>query len=272
MYLAVGVGLASLALYTRVWANIANGVTSGTTLITTIMWLPGPMRLSVHDVLGELLLIAWAVTNVAPLVAAATAAILTTQDMLSEQPASQRPLVLPWRTVVSGYVLAALHRLRILLALVIGLMPALVIGGAYFVLDFLTRLNAGCLDGCWWPLFFPTPDMERIGELLVVTFVAMAIGKWGANFLGAALGASLALRWRKALPAALVSVLVMLTLAMIRALLPYRSTLGLLEVSTEVSTSYIRGATWIILYTMSPLLAGSIVMYLAKPGLNATTG
>jgi len=180
LWLAFGLGLASLAITT--WETLRmESIQLG--LSSTI-----------------LLALAWLVTILSPPITSIVAAILVSRDASSEMYKLLRLTTLSEAVLVKGYVFAALHRVRALLALVVGLMPALAVGmvqvsilvavtfysimlgySAYFQ-DEMYRISSG-ID----PAYVTVPALACM---------AVAIGLWVLNWPAAALGVGLALRWR----------------------------------------------------------------------------
>ncbi len=173
-----------------------------------------------------LLALAWPVNFLAPAIVGLLAATLTGRDVHSEAYRLLRLTDLSAGVRALGYITAALYRLRVLLAMVVGLAPVLVLGMLYARLAFVsaspyvdydpTRLFGLNLSPYTrlcppYPVALMCVSPQAIDPLYhIQTFLALAIGLLGLNGLAAILGMSLALRWRRPIPAALVTLLVVL--------------------------------------------------------------
>jgi hypothetical protein len=152
------------------------------------------------ELVGNLRVSAWALLLVAPPATAVVAALVAAQDARSEG----FPLLLAtgisrWQ-IALGYLLAALFRVRVLLALVVSSLPVVVAG--VFVRFLAGDFWFGGSDGFYIPADF-SPRAYVVGWTLTMT--AVAVGLWGVNLLGAALGVWLGLRNRSALAAPLAA-------------------------------------------------------------------
>lgn len=139
----------------------------------------------------------WGLHLATPIVVAAVAALIAGRDASSEAYRLVRQTPLSERDIALGYVFAALFRLRLLLALVVAMMPAIVVGafGGVFTRFIFTRGSDGlaCMGGpC-------STGMSALTYTLgwSLCLVATAVGLWGANLLGAAAGVAMGLRLRK---------------------------------------------------------------------------
>ncbi len=202
LWLAFGLGLAGLAVTT--WETL---------------------RME-SDKLGAfstiLLALAWLVTILSPPITSVVAIILVSRDASSEMYKLLRLTTLSEAMLVKGYVFAALHRVRVLLALVVGLMPALAVGMvqvsilitvifysimlnyyAYFQ-DELYRISSGIDPAC-----VTVPSLACM---------AIVIGLWGLNWPAAALGVGLALRWRGRVIVTIIAPLVTLLVTLLVAI------------------------------------------------------
>jgi hypothetical protein len=167
-----------------------------------------PQTLALLNVLRGL---GWGLHLATPVVVAAVAGLITGRDASSEAYRLVRQTPLSERDIALGYVFAALFRLRLLLALVVATMPAIVVGafGGVFTRFALTRGSGGglvCMGG---------PCSTGISALTYtlgwsLCLVATAVGLWGANLLGAAAGVAAGLRLRKPLLAAVLSPLALM--------------------------------------------------------------
>jgi hypothetical protein len=101
----------------------------------------------------------------------------------------------PQERSFSAYVKAALRKRQPLLLWAVGVIPLVGLQGSQVALDLAISINAGCLDGCFWPLFMPVPDFEQAGSVLRLIFTAWGIGFLGVSLAAAALGSGLVI-WR----------------------------------------------------------------------------
>lgn len=190
LWLALGLGLLGLALSTRSLLQLRST--------------------SFNPLTVALLVAAWALTILSPPVVAIIAATLTSReiesgahDMLSLTPVSETAQV--W-----GYILAAFYRARLWLALAVGLMPTLVIG----------MMNISLVaEAILYNILFYYPEgfygeSSHSLDPNVLPFallsLAIVLGSWGVNWLAAALGVGLALRWRRRIIASIFAPLVAL--------------------------------------------------------------
>lgn len=157
-----------------------------------------------NALLGSLQTAAWLVTILTPLVAIPFAATLTTRTVRSENFQLLRVTPLAPRVIVRGFVTGALHRMRLLLVLLVGLMPALPV--AKLVEN--VQMVSSCLcvhvglpgqstdmgthfDDC------ASPYDKRLA-LDALTEMWLALGLWGLAWVGTALGVMVALGRRRA--------------------------------------------------------------------------
>ncbi len=106
---------------------------------------------------------------------------------------------------------AALFRVRVLLAVVVGVMPPLLVGPFYVMLELSYYLGGS--DGPAWYPPGTSPQMYVLVWSLVM--LAMVVGAWCLNFLGAAAGAWFGLRHRQpALAGAFAAGLILLPLVL----------------------------------------------------------
>jgi hypothetical protein len=167
-----------------------------------------------------LLGMAWLVIASAPALAAALAALLAARWARLETHQLLRLTTISPR-LPHIYLLAIMFRLRVLVALVLGLTPLLLAGLARRTLTW--SIGPSGLFSPFTiskslpliPLRLAVWRFDRIGWM--PEFYGWAIGAWGALLLGAALGTTLALLFRRPFPAALLASLMMLlfTLALL---------------------------------------------------------
>ncbi len=197
LWLAFGLGLASLAVAT--WETLR-------------MESDQPGLASMI-----LLALAWLLTILTPPITAVFATILVSRDARSETYDLLHVTTLSEAALVRGYVFAALHRVRVLLALIVGLMPALAVGmvqvGIAVAVIFYSIMlypYPGYQDGPYGA----SPGLDPVhvtGPALAC--MAIAIGLWGLNWPAAALGVGLALRWRESAVVTIVAPMAMLLIA-----------------------------------------------------------
>jgi hypothetical protein len=148
------------------------------------------MRATSMGLLSAVLLTtAWVLSVIAPTITAVVAGNLTARAVQSQVVDLLRITLLPERTLVWGLVAAALHRVRLLLAMLIALMPAQIVG----MLQLGIAVTA---------IFYTVSAMYNAvlpRSILEDTFVvaATAGGVWSMNLLAAVLGTGLALRFRR---------------------------------------------------------------------------
>jgi hypothetical protein len=144
------------------------------------------------------------ISLVTPPVIAAASAIMAARSQQGQAAELLRLTPLSQRDMAIGYVLAGLFRFRVWLALMIGLLPAFVIG----ILTISAFINAMMqpLVTCLTPELCPPPPPWNLSETMSGVF-ALTVLWWGSNFCGAALGVRLALWWKKSAAAALASLL-----------------------------------------------------------------
>jgi hypothetical protein len=166
---------------------------------------------------------AWVITLLTPSITAVVAAALTSRDMRGEALDLLRVTPLSESALIQGYVFAALHRMRVLLALAVGLMPALVIGmlqlGIVVAVIFFQVIPV-------WPgePYYGPPPYEAAGAVAdTLIFAAITIGMWGANVLAATLGMGLALRWQGKLAAIIVAPPITFLITLALPVLPFLS-------------------------------------------------
>lgn len=137
--------------------------------------------------------VAWAVTLLSPLAITATAAILTTRDGRSQLGQLMRITLIPGATLMQGYLYSTLYRLRLLLAVYIGLSPLLVIGMMQVHIRY--RFATICYPGSSCNVAAVLTPPHVAGPLIAFTGVVIAV--LGLTWLGAVLGVGLALWARR---------------------------------------------------------------------------
>lgn len=204
LWMSFGLGLLSLAVMTQRTLNMRS----------TTLGVP----------FGILFTAVWALTLFAPPKTLITAATLVSREMQNGLDDLLRLTPVSETTLMRGYTLTALYRLRGFLALVVGLMPILVLGTlqVYFAI-FVAFVMA--FDGPWYPSsdfahFFvdmmlnaqyPSDlmpsiyvDYNSIYTTIfdrAIGFTILSVGLWGINWLAAVLGTVLTWRFRaKATP------------------------------------------------------------------------
>jgi hypothetical protein len=188
-----------------------------------------------------MLMIAWPVALLTPFASAYVAARLTARDMRSGQLELVRLTNLPINKLIGGYLIAALIRLRMLLALLIGFIPVLVTSlyNIWVTRTSLWIIHSGTLyrvDFASWMI----PDVNRL--LLILALTGILVGWLGVVGLVTALGVGLVLHWRKvAAPVVAASTVVLIyivataliiTRLLFDPLLPPQYGVGLLLLAT----------------------------------------
>jgi hypothetical protein len=171
----------------RVTARLASGLALISLSISLYSYLLGRGRWTAINSL--LLGMAWAATLLSPMVVTATALTLTSREARSQKGQLIRLTALPERTMAQGYIFSTLFRLRLLLMADVGLWPILIIG--MLQLHIRYRFATVCYPGssCGIEAVMRPPHVS--GPLIV--FTGVAIGVFGLNLLGAALGVWLGL-------------------------------------------------------------------------------
>ena len=160
-------------------------------------------------VLLLILIIAWPVALLTPFASIYVAVRLIARDLHNGQLELVRLTNIPPNRLIGGYLFAVLIRLRLLLALLIGFIPALVISlyNMWVTKTSLWIIGSGTLfrvDFADWMI----PDVNRL--LLILALTGIVFGWLGLIGWVAALGVGLTLRWRKMiLPAAAASIVVL---------------------------------------------------------------
>ena len=218
--LVFGLGLASLAVTT--WATLR-------------------MESVQLDLSSTILLaLAWLLTILTPPITSVVAIILVSHDASSEMYELLHLTTLSEAMLVKGYIFAALHRVRALLALVVGLMPALVVGMVQVSILVAVIFHSIMLDYS----VYLQDELYRISSGIDPAYVtgpalacmAITIGLWGLNWPAAALGVGLALRWRGRVIVTIIAPMVTLLVTLLIAIsLPV---LVVLLTSEEVYLSY----------------------------------
>jgi len=246
LWLAFGLGLAGLAV----------------TTLATLRMESDQLDLSSTILLA----LAWLVTILSPPITSIVAIILVSRDASSEMYELLHLTTLSEAVLVKGYVFATLHRVRVLLALLVGLMPALAVGMVQvsilvavifysmmlnysaYLQDELYRISSG-ID----PAYVTGPALACM---------AIAIGLWGLNWPAAALGVGLALRWRGRVIVTIIAPMVTLLVTLLIAI--SLSVLVMLLTSDDMSRSY-----WGQPYYGAIMLAISLFALLAPYALGA---
>lgn len=133
----------------------------------------------------------WAVSVITPGIVGALAVLSSARDQATEEYQLLRLTPLSEKTIIWGYLLAALYRARIFLGLVVGLMPAAVLWPAATI-EGSTSSSEGLLR--------VQPDL--VGTSLL--FLAIVLGLWVINPLAAAQGTTVGFRARSAPQAAVL--------------------------------------------------------------------
>ncbi|NDJ55145.1 MAG: hypothetical protein GYB68_18905 [Chloroflexi bacterium] len=170
-----------------------------TALLMGVMLFRAP-RLSLSPArIEELLLSANLIAVIiTPLIVAGLAAAVTVTDLRVGAYELLRLTELSGTALVQGYTFAALYRMRVMVALAMGLLPAWIMRVLY------ARIIYRVVDAR------AVPWLDYLGPLLLMLVVAG--GVLVINLLAAGLGVWFALIWRSALIAALLAVLAMVIL------------------------------------------------------------
>ena len=186
-------------------ARVALWLSFGLGLAALFLTSQAALRMRAFDMdpLSAVLMVtAVVLTLLTPSIVASVATNLTSRDVSSEPYELVQLTTLPKNALVQGYVFAALYRMRLLISLTVGLMPALVIGLVQISFLVLVTLYTSNM----------APFLEQIVPLSLV-FVATVIGLWGITFLATASGVGLAIRWRGSILANILAPLIALLAA-----------------------------------------------------------
>ena len=199
--------------------------------------------------------IAVVIIGVMPFIVAGSAARLMVRRASSTSPSERS---------YTGYLLSALYQLHIPLAVLAGLVPAIAIQGARVARETIISLNAGCMDGCMWPLFMPEPDFDRLDSLLRIFFAGWGISHLGVSWMAATLGSSMAL-WRLRVGQAVIlsAALMLVPLSVLYLSLP-GVLFSILEVSTDAAQSNNLPARWAAVYGIAPFILGFLILGLVQ--------
>ncbi|MBN1310579.1 MAG: hypothetical protein JXB30_04100 [Anaerolineae bacterium] len=194
--LGVAISVASLLTLPSVEAKAAQNCSpSG---------FPMPSASDIHDIYISLLITM--VSLVVPPIVGIAAAIQTSRDVHTEAYDLLRLTSLTKMQIVHGYLYAGLHRMRLPLALTIGIAPALIGRFLYGILKLTIWSATYCSSIALVPYHLTLLDI--IGPLVVITVVE--IGLLALNPLAAAVGVALSLWWRKTVAAVLFTSAIML--------------------------------------------------------------
>jgi hypothetical protein len=182
VWLAMGLGLAGLALSAfdlwRILHTDLEDAINGFYLSRLLAWPVG-----------------WALGMVSPVIVAAVAAIQTSRERRDEQHELLRLTPLADAQFVQGYAFGALYRVRLWLALIVGLAPAMI--GGIIVNGLTVVVQTPLLD----------PRDNLLGNVIVpsIPIAAIIVGLVSANALAAALAVALALRMKNAMSATILA-------------------------------------------------------------------
>ncbi len=198
----------------------------GPLLVQAMTWYINPLP----SILGTFLVLPGALLTLMPITIILAATIVTAREDGDREAYQLLHLALPPQAIVHGLMLAILHRVRILCALTLALMPFLVVspyqkaqavaryGGCYVFItpeeaDHLFQAQEATgrfsIDG------HECADPSDNRFLLEALFKATrsAIASWGMSLLGLALAVGLTRWWRRALPVLLFFAAIPITLA-----------------------------------------------------------
>ncbi len=178
-------------------------------------------RLTLPPMGGTLLFLPGMVLVLTPIVVTGAAFILALREVRDKQAYQLLHLSLAPQAIVHGLLLAALYRVRALLALTVVLVPFLSISpyqnaqrvGLYGCFEFVTAEGLDQLEQRQRLYQCTDPPDSRFLLAAIAAAVEPAIGSWGISLLGAALAIGLALWWRRAdlVALGLLATLVVLT-------------------------------------------------------------
>jgi hypothetical protein len=243
LWAAFGLGLLSLAF--AMWSMLAQP--------------PGFELVTIQMECG------WGLTLLAPFVTAVLAGVLTSRAAHGEAFRMLRLTPLTPKRIAQGLIAVALFRVRVLLAVVVGLMPALIAG------PFVMMLEISYFFG-GYALASPGPGTSAQLYLLSWSLVmlAMVVGAWALNILGAAAGAWFGLRHRQpalagAFAAGLVLLPLMLGLIWLMVLGP--ALIGLMVLGPALMVPFgsnweaLRFVFWVwVFFAVLPLLMARLMM------------
>ena len=249
------------SLRVTLWSAFVLGLL--TTLVYAWDMLQYPSR---HLVSGVLLLTAWLVTIIAPAIIAIASATMTAQDVTSDSYDLLRLTDVPAESIMQGYILAALTRLRWLLALVIGLMPVI----ALSLIDAIIQMAAVfCQVIACNPMMYYGADCTcgaiRFLPAGVLPLIVAVVGLLGVNILAATLGTWLAFAFRRPRPAGSIAMPVTVVLT-----------------GAALAGLYLSSG-WVVIYDIYPgsplvvpgltdkviMLASAFAVLVVPPGLSA---
>lgn len=170
------------------WLGFALGLLS----LTISMWALLHLR---ENLLNFLLLGAWGVMLISPMLIAPMAAFMTGRDLKGDKYELLYITSLSDEKLVQGYILAALYRLRGLIVAGVGLMPALVISMVYVGLRYEAVFAT---QNGFYRSFQEETAVPNPAEITWLALVFMAVSFFivSLNFPAAGLGVALALRWK----------------------------------------------------------------------------
>ena len=186
-WLAFGLGLIGLALTSAVLLNARDAI--------------GPLTFLPFSLI--------AFSAFVPPIVALIAATLTVRDTHSESYELLTATDISDTAIVQGYVFAALYKLRLLLAMTMGAIPAIVVS----VFDLVMRDRAALC-----PFHVSSGSAcEPPPVTLGLVWLMIVIGLWGLNGAAAALGVNWALRWQSEGAAVTFATVVMFMLSLLAA-------------------------------------------------------
>jgi hypothetical protein len=169
------------------------GVAGAAALIVSAWFLYGVIAYNADFSAGVFLtaIVAWLLMQASPVALALTAASITAGDIGSEAYQLVKITGLSQRTIARGYLMAAFHRRRLLLALTVALVPAAVVGmlAALLSMAYLQpyMIKAG-------PLIVFSP-LDVLGPAAIL--IAYALGFLALTVILGAVGVGLAFWWKK---------------------------------------------------------------------------
>jgi hypothetical protein len=190
LWLAGGLGVVSLVISLLDLLSVLNPEVGGSLYSPFVMFL------------------AWLLAIICPVIVSLIAVGQTSRDVQSEGYRLVSLTLVNRTQIMRGYVLAALHRVRVLLAMVVGLSPVMIGGplvATLFVLSMQLFTGHESLflpetADFWGGASYPPNTLDVVG--LLVEIAAPVIGMLLVNLLAAVVGVALALWWRRATAAA----------------------------------------------------------------------
>ncbi|MBI5930612.1 MAG: hypothetical protein HY862_14990 [Chloroflexi bacterium] len=137
----------------------------------------------------------WSMVLAGPLLIAPITALMTRRDLNGDQYQLLYLTPLSDETLAEGYILGALFRLRLLMALGVGFMPMVTVGTVYLGIRYEAAYEA--MSGFYRPIpeeiIAPSPTETTWLAIVSIIFILLVLS---FSFPSAAVGVALALRWK----------------------------------------------------------------------------